>query len=747
MLSSSYYQKKSWFFLAKILKHNLRVCRSISCNAIATDFTDKNSNIRDFNFSVHTTNFLHENVRLSEADTNMYGNLLQECVKMKRLLDGKILHSHMIESGFEPDIFVYNNLINMYARCGSILDARQVFDRMAERSVVTWNAMITGYVQSGYGVEAWKVFREMRKESNADLRETNHTITSLLKACSVMDDVEMGRQVHGVVVKSGIELNVFARSAMVDMYAKCGRVDDARQVFDKMAEQNVVLWTAMIAGYVQCGQGEEALNIFADMLKEGVNVNQFTFSSAFGACAIEGGLEQGKQVHAMLVKSDSELDVFVLSALVDMYAKCENMEDACRVFDRTDKRSEVLWTAMITGYAQNGLDQEALQLFEEMLWVGMKPNNFTFANALRACASLVALELGRQVHSHVIKSGYELNLFPASTLVDMYAKCGNIEDALEVFEAMPKRNVVSWNAMITGCAQHGLGKEALKFFEQMKQEGTDPDHITFVGVLSACSHAGLVEQGRKYFDSMGSNYGIEVRQEHYVCMVDLLARAGLLDEAEHFINSIALPSDPLIWRTLLSACRIYSNIELGIRAAKNLLHLEPYNASTYVLLSNMYASLGKWDDRAHVSSMMEKMRIGKDPGSSWIIVQNKVHTFVVGDISHPQTDEIYANMESLAGKMKEAGYVAETNSVLHDMEEENKEYSVGHHSEKLAIVFGLMSSSPGTPIRVFKNLRVCADCHKATKFISKLVEREIIVRDANRFHHFKEGLCSCGDYW
>jgi pentatricopeptide repeat protein len=663
--------------------YQLRACRVIGFNATA-DFTEYRSNeqVQDQAGANAGDDIIRLCMkgRLKEAlgvlncmyhlgisaDSAAYAHLLLECGNVKSLSDGKMVHFHMIKAGFEPDVFVGNNLINMYAKCGVLEDARHLFDKMCERSVVTWNALIAGYILNGDFVEALKVFCKMKE---VGVPQTSYTFTSVLKACTGLEGLEMGQQVHGVIVKSGLQLNVFEGSALVDMYVKCGNMEDARQVFDEISERNVVMYTALIAGYVQHGQGREALQLFEEMSEDRVSANQFTFASVLNGCASEESLEQGKQVHAKLIIAEFEPDFFVVSALIDMYAKCGDLEDAHKVFDKINESNEVLWTALITGYAQHGLGKEALLLFEEMQWSGMKPNDFTFANVLRACASLAALARGRQAHAHLIKSGFEEKIFPGSTLVDMYAKCGSIEDAQEVFERMPKRNVVSWNAMITGCAQHGLGKEALKLFEKMQLAGTKPDVITFVGILSACSHAGLVDEGKKYFNSM-AYYGIETRLEHCVCMVDLFGRAGLLGKAEHFIKNMVLQPDALIWRTLLGACRVHGNIELGKRAAKCLLELEPHNAATYVLLSNMYASVGRWDDRAIVRDTMEKRRVKKDPGCSWINIQNKVHTFIIGDRSHLQTDEIYENLESLTKQMKEARYVPDTNSVLHDIKEE-----------------------------------------------------------------------------
>eukprot|EP01018_Ginkgo_biloba_P034481 Gb_05488 [translate_table: standard] len=614
----------------------------------------------------------------------IHAYLLQGCVNMKALAEGKMVHSHMIKSGLEPDIFVENNLVNMYAKCGSVVDARQVFDKMTTRNVFSWNTMITG--------------------------------------C-----------------------------------AKYGSIEVARHLFDIMPERDLVSWNAMIAGYAQHGNGDEALTYFLRMLSSGMKPDRITFTSVLSVCARFVPLEQekralstlehGKQVHTHIITTGFESNVVVGSSLTDMYAKCGSMENAHKVFVNMPERNVVSWTAMILGYSQNGHGEVALKLFCQMLCTGLTPDQFTFVIVLSACASLAALEHGKQVHAHIIRFKLESNVFVSNALITMYAKSGSVEDAFLVFDKMSERDVISWNSMIAGYAQHGQGKEAVQLFEQMLQSSMKPNDITFIGVISACSHAGLVDQGRQYFECMCRDHCITPKTDHYACMIDLLGRAGHLGEAEDFLKSMPIEPDAVVWGTLLAACRIHGNMDLGKRAAEGLLELDSENDATYVLLANIYAAGGRWDDVAKVRKLMKDKRVKKNPGWSWIEIKNKVHTFTVEDRTHPQTSEIYTTLERLAGQMKAAGYVPNTNLVLHDVEQELKEQSLSHHSEKLAVAFGLISTPHGTPIRIIKNLRVCGDCHTAIKFISKIVAREVVVRDANRFHHFKDGMCSCGDYW
>ncbi|KAJ7542131.1 hypothetical protein O6H91_10G091000 [Diphasiastrum complanatum] len=670
--------------------------------------------------------------------------LLKACASLAALEQGKQLHSDIIERGFQSDVIVGNTLVDMYAKCGCTEDARELFNNMSERDVVSWNAMIVGYAQNGLGKEALALYEQMKQEG---VQPNKVTFTCVLSACASLAALEQGKQLHYDIIKRGFQSDVIVGSTLVDMYAKCGCTDDARELFNNMSERNVVSWSAMIAGYAQNGLGKEALALYEQMKQEGVQPDIVTFTCVLSACASLAALEQGKQLHSDIIKRGFQSDVIVGSTLIDMYAKCGCIEDARELFNYMSERNVVSWSAMIAGYAQNGLGKEALALYEQMKQEGVQPDIVTFTCVLSACASLAALEQGKQLHFDIIKRGFHSNVIVGNTLVDMYAKCGCIEDARELFNYMSERNVVSWSAMIAGYAQNGLGKEALALYEQMKQEGVQPDNVTFTCVLSACAHSRLVDEGRYVFDSMCKDHDVTPTKEHYACMVDLLARAGCWADAELFINKMPIQPDSVVWMTLLGAARNHGHVEIGRRAFDLVVKLEPKNAAPYVLLSNIYAAAGRKDELAKIRNEMKDAGVKKIPGCSWIEVDNHVHTFVVGDATHPQSKEILAELDRLAGLMKEAGYIPDLSFVLDDVEDEEKEKALCKHSEKLAIAFGLISTPPGTTIRIKKNLRVCGDCHNATKIISKIVRREIIVMDANRSHHFKDGFCSCRDYW
>ncbi|CAM6069276.1 unnamed protein product [Sphagnum tenellum] len=603
-----------------------------------------------------------------------------------------------------------------------------------------------------------------------------NTLCALIKACAGLGALEDGRLVHKQLIQSGFESDVFVGSSLVDMYAKCGSIKDAWRVFNKMSSRNVVTWTAMILGHVKCGQGQKALELYEQMQQEGVQPDSVTFVGVLNACASLAALKEGRCVHQQIVECGWDADVFVGNSLVDMYAKCGSMEDAWRVFNKMPSRDVVTWTAMILGYCGNiedawrvfnkmpsrnvvtwnamvlghvkcGQGQEALKLFQQMQQEGVQPNSVTFVGVLNACASMIALEEGRCVHQHIIRCGWDSDVFVGSSLVDMYAKCGSMEDAWSVFNKMPSRDVVTWTTILGGCAMHGHGKEALKHFERMCEEGVQPDDVTFICLLSACSHAGLVGEGMHCYASMVKDYMISAKLEHYTCMVDLLGRAGHLQEAENMVMAMPCKPHVAVWMALLSACRIHGHVEMAERIAKQILEMEPDNAAVYVLLSDIYAAGGN----KHLCQTIEQQRkekgVKKQPGRTWIEVNNEVHTFVVDDQDHPQMPEIHAELQRLSGHMHDAGYRPCKKFIVHDVDEEEKMFHLCHHSEKLAIAFGLINSAPGTTLRIRKNLRVCEDCHTSTKFISKIAGRTIMVRDANRFHHFEDGMCSCRDYW
>ncbi|XP_062189011.1 pentatricopeptide repeat-containing protein At4g21065-like [Phragmites australis] len=474
-----------------------------------------------------------------------------------------------------------------------------------------------------------------------------------------------------------------------------------------------------------------------------------TYPPLLQACARLLALRDGERLHAEAAKNGLAALVYVKNSLVHLYGACGLFESAHRVFDEIPvrERNLVSWNSMLNGFAANGRPNEVLTVFREMLDVDFKPDGFTMVSVLTACAEIGALTLGRRLHVYLSKVGLVGNSHVGNALIDLYAKCGGVEDARRLFEEMGiERTIVSWTSLIVGLAVNGFGKEALELFSVMEREKLVPTEITMVGVLYACSHCGLVDDGFMYFDRM-KEYGIAPRIEHLGCMVDLLGRAGKVEEAYDYIITMPLEPNAVVWRTLLGACAMHKKLELGVAAWSRLVELDPGHSGDYVLLSNLYAAVGRWADVHVLRKTMVKDGVRKNPGRSFVELRNSVYEFVMGDRSHPESEQIYQILAEIAERLRREGYIPRTSNVLADIEEEEKETALNYHSERLAIAFALLKSLPGTPIRVVKNLRVCGDCHMAIKLISKVYDREIIVRDRSRFHHFKGGSCSCKDYW
>ncbi|KAL5704824.1 Pentatricopeptide repeat-containing protein [Ranunculus cassubicifolius] len=569
---------------------------------------------------------------------------------------------------------------------------------------------------------------------------------TLFRKCTQWKMLKEGKVVHEHFQKSKFKSDIFMLNTILNMYAKCGSVEDAQRTFDNMPKRDMVSWTALITGYSQNDKAEEALALFPQMVKLGLEPNQFTLSSLLKASGAASGDKIGRQLHGFCVKHNFERNVYVGSSLVDMYARFGRTKEAQSVFDGMVEKNEVCWNALIAGHARKGEGEDALKLFSEMQKEDFKPTHYTYSSVFSACSSIGALEQGKWVHAHMIKSGGKLIAFVGNTLVDMYGKAGAISEAKKIFDRLEKKDVVSWNSILTGYAQHGLGNQAVEQFKEMQRLGFVPNQITFLSLLTACSHAGLLSEGEHYFKLM-KKYKIQPQVEHYVTVVDLLGRAGHLDRARKFIDEMPIKPNAAVWGALLGACRMHKNTELGTFAAERVFELDPFDSGPPVLLSNLYASAGQWQDAARVRKMMKDVGVKKEPACSWVEIENAVHTFVANDVAHPQMEEIRNMWEWVSGKIKEVGYIPDTRHVLLFVDQQEREAKLQYHSEKLALAFALLKTSPGSTIRIKKNIRICGDCHSAIKFVSKVMNREIIVRDTNRFHHFSGGTCSCGDYW
>lgn len=647
---------------------------------------------------------------------------------------------------------------------------------MDKPNTLVWNTVIRGQSLSSSHLGVLELYIAMLF---SDAEPNSYTFPFVLKSCAKSGTTHEGKQIHGHVVKLGLDLDAFVHTSLINMYARTGELDcarrvfdksplrdpvsytalvtgyasrgymeDARKLFDEIPVKDVVSWNAMVAGYVQSGQFNESIAFFQEMLIADVTPNESTMLSVLSACAQSGDLELGKWVRSWIEENGLGTKIRLVNALIDMYAKCNDIETARTLFEGLPQKDLISWNVMIGGYTHGSLYKEALCLFREMLELQVVPNDVTFLNVLPACAHLGALDYGKWIHAYIERKFNHLTSTALMTsLINMYAKCGDIEAAKQVFDRMKTRSVASWNALISGLAVHGDATHALGLFSRMVHEGFIPDDITFVGILSACTQTGLVDLGRMYFNSMIQDYKISPKVHHYGCMIDLLGRAGLFDEAEVLLGTMPMEPDGAIWGSLLAACKLHNKVEMAEKVANHLFELEPNNPGPYVLLSNIYATASRWDDVARIRTRLNDLGMKKVPGCTSIEIDSIVHEFLVGDKLHPQSKAIYEMVDEVDKLLALNGHVPDTSEVLYDMDEDLKEGALSYHSERLAIAYGLISTKPGTTIRIVKNLRVCGNCHSATKLISKIFNREIIARDRNRFHHFKDGQCSCKDQW
>ncbi|KAJ9170617.1 hypothetical protein P3X46_018711 [Hevea brasiliensis] len=581
-------------------------------------------------------------------------------------------------------------------------------------------------------------------------------------------------QIHAFLYRHNLYGHPILNFKLQRSYSSLGRLNYSLALFNQTQNPNCFFYTSIIYSHTIHSLHDQAFFFYAQMLTQDVAPNAFTFSSILKSCP----LEPAKMIHAQAIKFGLDSDLYVRTCLIDVYARGSDVvsarklfdampekslvsltamitcyanygmvKEARELFDGLQERDLVCWNVMIDGYVQHGLPNEGLMLFRRMLKTGVRPNEVTVVAIISACGHIGALESGRWVHSYIQNNGIEINGHVGTALVDMYSKCGSLKDARLVFERIRNKDVVVWNSMIVGYATHGFSQDAMHLFNEMCRIGYRPTDITFIGILSACGHAGLVSEGWQFFRLMKDEYGIEPKIEHYGCMVNLFGRAGHLKEAYELVKNMEINPDPVLWGTLLGACRLHGNLALGEEIAEFLINQNLANSGTYILLSNIYAAGGNWEGVARMRALLKDSGIEKEPGCSSIEVSNKVHEFFAGDLRHPKTKEIYMMLEEMEGWLKAHGYTPQTEIVLHDLSDVEKEQSLKVHSEKLAIAFGLISTKQGATIKIVKNLRVCADCHAVAKLISKITGRKILMRDRNRFHHFMNGLCSCGDYW
>lgn len=552
-----------------------------------------------------------------QPDEYTHTSLLSACACLGNIKMGRLLHSFIIKKEYGRNLYVQNALVDMYAKCGALLNARNLFEQIKNRDNVSWNAIIVGYVQEEKEEEAFGMFRRM---ISTGIAPDEVSLASILSAVANLKDLCKGMQMHCFMLKYGLEKAMYAGSSLVDMYCKCGIVDIASEVFSSMPEKNVVCVNALISGHAQFSLSEAA-NTLKYMLLEGMKPSEVTFATLLEACSNNTDLHLGMQIHCFILKLALPFtDEFLAVSLLGMYLNNRRNIDAIRFFSELPlPRSTVVWTVLISGSAQNDNYEEALHWYHEMRCHNSMPDQATFCSVLKACSTLTSLEYGKKIHSFIFRVGYDKDELTGSALVDMYAKCGEIESSAQVFsEMISKKDVILWNSMIVGYGKNGYAEDALKIFYEMKRADVKPDAVTFLGVLTACSHAGKVPEGREIYDSMISVYGVKPRRDHNACMVDLVGRWGFLEEAEKFIENLGPEPDSMIWASYLSACRLHGDDRRGKRAAEKLFELEPNDSSPYVLLSSMHAASGNWDGVKFVREKMTEKGLVKLPGSSKI---------------------------------------------------------------------------------------------------------------------------------
>ncbi|PKU59346.1 pentatricopeptide repeat-containing protein At5g66520 isoform X1 [Dendrobium catenatum] len=530
------------------------------------------------------------------------------------------VHAFLVKTSFDHNMFV---LAKFLRRClerasdEAIMYGRAFFDQIELPDAFIWNTIIRAYLLARNPGESLRLFRQMCRISGSIATADSHTFSICIQACGRSEKLITGSSIHAQSVKLGFCSDLFVQTALVDMYANSEDICNARRVFDEMPDRDLVVYNAMLADYVYCGD---------------ISVARFLFDEM------------------------PERDLISWNTMIHGYAKSGDIGAAREMFDEMKERDLVSWSSIISAYAQCGKSNEALMLFHEMQLHGVVPDKVTMVIVLSACGDMGALGMGKAIHRLIKWHGIAVDIKLGTSLIDMYANCGDIENSLGVFYSMTRKDALTWSAMIIGLASHGLGKDALDLFSKMILEGVQPNDVTFVGVLSACDHSGLLSEGKAHFDSMTKLYGIKPKMEHYGCMVDLLGRLGLIKEARKLLIRMPFEPDAVVWRALLGACLIHKNVDMAEEAIINLINLEPHVYGHYVLLSNVYAQANKWDDMAIVRRTMRGKSILKVPGCSFIELENVVHEFVAGDRSHPKTNEIYRMAEDIIDQVRKAGY-------------------------------------------------------------------------------------------
>ncbi|KAK8968769.1 Pentatricopeptide repeat-containing protein [Platanthera guangdongensis] len=659
--------------------------------------------------------------------------------------------------------------------------ARKLFDKIPNPDLRTSTLLLSAYSKHGLPKQSIALYRKLCKEKN--LHPDQYVIISVANACALSLDAHKAEELHEDAIRFNLASNQLVGNAIIDMFGKCGLIEKARSVFDHLPNKDVISWSSLISAHASCKQSGEALQAFSEMLCSGVKPNSVTLCTVLPVCAAASKAATFlKEIHGFSVRNGFKDDVWVGSRLIVFYAKALNLrlarfifdgllardavtwnvmlssyfsvgnsEEALEIFRRMESGEAQLscasWNCMISGFAQHGGVKQSLEMFARMQYSGFKANEISLTSVLPVCTNTGNRRGGKEIHGYMFRHCFMKNKRIMTALVLMYAKCGDLMKSRLVFERMTDRDVVAWTAMICANSMHGCGEDAVHLYRQMISLGMKPNSVTFIGVLSGCSHSHLVEEGKHLFNSMSCHYGIRPNPEHYSCMVDVLCRAGHLQDAYEFMQSMPMEPKPSAWGALLAACRVGKNVDLGKISAKKLFEIEPENPGNYVLLSNILMRAKLTDEASKIRKLMRDRGIKKAAGRSWIQIKNRVHSFVKGDDRMVCRDEIYYFLKGIEAKMKLLGYKPDTEFVVHDVDDKIMEEALCSHSERLAVAFGAMNLNGESEIRVFKNLRTCGDCHNAIKLMCKILGVSIIVRDNLRFHHFENGSCSCNDRW
>ncbi|KAL3818781.1 hypothetical protein ACJIZ3_004686 [Penstemon smallii] len=560
---------------------------------------------------------------------------------------GEMLHGYSIKTDFVSSVFVGSSMLDMYMKNGKVFEGCRVFDEMPLRNVVSWTAIITGLVRAGFNSQGLTYFGNMWRDG---VEYDSYTFAIALKACADMELLKYGREIHARTMKMGIDVTSYVANSLSTMYNKCGKLAYGLRLFENMSTPDVVSWTSIITSYVQTGQEQQGVDSFLRMRECGICPNEYTYAAVISGIANIARLDWGQQLHTHVLQVGLAHSLSVANSLMTMYSKCGLCDLASIIFHELTRRDIISWSTIIAGYAQGGAGEEAFELLSWMRREGPKPTEFALSSVLSVCGSMAILDQGRQLHAYVLTIGLDQKAMIRSSLINMYSKCGSVGEAEKIFSIAENDDIVSWTAMINGYAEHGHSQEAINLFEKIPAVGLKPDSVTFIGVLSACSHVGLLDLGYHYFDLMTKEYKINPSKEHYGCMIDLLCRAGRLREAENMIKSMPFKRDDVVWSTLLRASREQGDVECGITAAEEILRLDPNCAGTHITMANIYSSKGKWREAANVRKMMKSKGVIKEPGWSWIKINGRVSAFVSGDKSHPQCEEIYNLLKLVASK-------------------------------------------------------------------------------------------------